>query len=54
MLIDYKQQIEHLKEIRKGSIKEGAGYGLPEIDEYIRFKPYTLCLYRLKRMILNG
>jgi len=39
MLIDYKQQIEHLKEIRKGSIKEGAKYGLPEIDEYIRFKP---------------
>jgi hypothetical protein len=39
MLIDYKQQIEHLKEIRKGSIKEGAGYGLPEVDEYFRFKP---------------
>ena len=39
MLIDYNEQIKHLKEIRKGSITEGSKYGLPEIDEYIRFKP---------------
>ena len=39
MLIDYNEQIKHLKEIRRGSITEGSKYGLPEIDEYIRCKP---------------
>lgn len=39
MLIDYKKQIEHLKQIRKGNVKEGMRLGLNEIDEYFRFKP---------------
>ena len=39
MLINYREQIEHLQQIRKGVIKEGMKIDMPEIDEYLRFKP---------------
>jgi hypothetical protein len=38
MLIDYLQQLQHLEKIRKGEIREGYKLGIPEIDEYFRFK----------------
>ena len=39
MLIDYKHQLSILKDIRSGKLKEGYRLGIPEIDNYIRFKP---------------
>lgn len=39
MLVDYNKEIDHLKKIRKGEIKEGLRIGIPELDEYFRFKP---------------
>lgn len=39
MLINYREQIEHLQQIRKGNVKEGMKIDMPEIDEYLRFKP---------------
>ena len=39
MLINYEKVIGHLDKIRIGEIKEGLSLGVPEIDEYIRFKP---------------
>ena len=38
MLIDYTKELQHLDRIRKGEIKEGLSLGIPEIDEYFRFK----------------
>ena len=39
MLINYEKVIGHLNKIRIGEIKEGLSLGVPEIDDYIRFKP---------------
>jgi len=39
MLIEFNQQIEKIKDVLKGNIKEGLNLGIPAIDEYIRFKP---------------
>lgn len=38
MLIDYTQQLQHLDKVRKGQVQEGYKLGIPEIDEYFRFK----------------
>jgi len=42
MLIDYADQIRYLDKIREGKVKEGYGLGIPEIDEYFRFKRRNL------------
>lgn len=39
MLINYKSVLDKLNDVREGKIKEGLKLGIPEIDEYIRFKP---------------
>jgi len=39
MLIDYNSVLSKLNDVREGKIKEGLRLGIPEIDEYIRFKP---------------
>ena len=39
MLIDYKKTSQHLNDIRSGKVKEGLKLGIPEIDDFIRFKP---------------
>ena len=39
MLINYKKEIDILKSIRNGKYKEGLKLDIPELDEYIRFKP---------------
>jgi len=39
MLIDYKKQIGILNDIRNGKLKEGLKLDIPELDEYIRYKP---------------
>jgi len=38
MLINYEKVTAHLQDIRTGKIKEGLTLGVPEIDEYFRFK----------------
>jgi len=38
MLIDYTKELQYLNKIRKGEIREGYKLGIPEIDEYFRFK----------------
>lgn len=39
MLINYEKVTEHLQNIRTGKIKEGLTLGIPEIDDFLRFKP---------------
>lgn len=39
MLINYEKVTAHLQDIRTGKIKEGLTLGIPEIDDFIRFKP---------------
>ena len=39
MTINYKEQLEKLRQIRNGSIKEGLRLDIPDIDEYLRFNP---------------
>jgi len=39
MLIDYNKQLDILRQIRSGKLKEGLKLDIPQIDEYIRFKP---------------
>lgn len=39
MLIDYNSVLSKLNDVREGRIKEGLKLGIPEIDEYFRFKP---------------
>jgi len=39
MLIDYKQQLSILKDIRSGKIQQGYGLGIEEIDKFIVYKP---------------
>ena len=38
MLINFEDHINKLDQVRSGQIKEGLKLGLPEIDEYLRFK----------------
>ena len=42
MLVDINNQIEILRDIRKGNVKEGLKLDIPEIDEYFRFKPSNI------------
>lgn len=46
MLINYQEQIQHLKKIRSGEIVEGLGLDMSEIDNHIRFKEgaFNICL----------
>ena len=46
MLTNYDKQIDKIKDIRSGKIREGLGLGIPEIDKYIRYKPanFNICL----------
>lgn len=39
MIIDFKEQLEKLRQIRNGSLREGQKLDLDQIDEHIRFKP---------------
>jgi len=39
MIIDYNEQLEKLRQIRNGSLKEGEKLDIDQIDEHIRFKP---------------
>ncbi len=39
MLIDYKKELEILKKIRSGKIRQGYALGIKEIDDYLVFKP---------------
>lgn len=42
MLIEFNQQVDKIRDVLKGNIKEGLSLGIPAIDEYIRFKPSNL------------
>jgi len=46
MIIKYQEQLAHLDKLRTGEIPEGLGLGIPEIDNYIRFKEsnFNICL----------
>lgn len=46
MLINYNEQIEILGKIRRGEMQEGLKLDIPELDNYIRFKPsnFNICL----------
>jgi hypothetical protein len=39
MLVNYQEQLNVIKNIRNGKLKEGLKLDIPELDEYIRFKP---------------
>lgn len=39
MLIEYNDELKYLSKIRSGEIKSGTSLGIPELDEYLRFKP---------------
>lgn len=39
MLINFDETTRHLEDIRTGKVKEGLSLGVPELDNYIRFKP---------------
>jgi hypothetical protein len=39
MLINLEEQIGKLRDVRSGKIKEGLKLGVPQIDEWMRFKP---------------
>jgi len=38
MLINFEEQLEKLKKVRSGDIKEGLGLDVPQIDEFLRYK----------------
>jgi hypothetical protein len=42
MLINYQETLKTIKQIRSGDYKEGEKLDIPEVDEYIRFKPSNL------------
>jgi len=42
MLINFKQCIDKIRDIRQGKFVEGLKLGLPEIDEYFRLKKSNL------------
>jgi hypothetical protein len=42
MIVDIEKELETLKQIRKGNIREGLKLDIPEIDEYFRFKPTNI------------
>lgn len=39
MLIEFNQQVDKIRDVLNGRIKEGLSLGIPAIDEYARFKP---------------
>jgi len=39
MLINFDDTVKFLNDVRSGKVKEGLKLGIPEIDEWIRFKP---------------
>jgi len=39
MIVNIEEQLQKIRDIKSGRIKEGLRLGIPEIDEYIRFKP---------------
>lgn len=39
MLIDYAKVVLKLDDVRQGKVREGLKLGIPQIDEYLRFKP---------------
>lgn len=39
MIVNIKEQIQKLHDVRSGNIKEGLRLGIPQIDEWIRYKP---------------
>ena len=39
LLKDYKKELEILKKIRSGKIRQGYALGIKEIDDYLVFKP---------------
>ena len=39
MLINLEEQIQKLRDVKSGRIKEGLKLGVPQIDEWMRFKP---------------
>lgn len=39
MIIEFNQQVDKINEIIAGNLKEGLSLGIPQIDEYLRFKP---------------
>lgn len=39
MLIQFNDEIDKIKSVIRGDIKEGLTLGVPAIDEYVRFKP---------------
>ena len=45
MLIDYTKELQHLDKVRKGEIKEGYKLGIPELDNYYRFKRSSVDLF---------
>ncbi len=45
MLIDYTKELQHLDKVRKGEIREGYKLGIPEIDDYYRFKRSSVDLF---------
>ena len=44
MLINYQEELDKLNKIRTGEITEGYKLGIPELDEFIRFKKGDLCV----------
>ena len=40
MIVEFKDQLQKINDIRSGKLKEGLRLGIPEIDEHFRFK-YT-------------
>ena len=38
MIVDYQKEIEKLKLVRSGQIKEGLRLGIPTLDQHYRFK----------------
>ena len=38
MLINFNDEVDKLRKIRSGKIKEGMRLGIPELDEHFRFK----------------
>tara|TARA_R100001443_G_scaffold67364_1_gene76162 strand:- start:3521 stop:4435 length:915 start_codon:yes stop_codon:yes gene_type:complete len=39
MIIQFNDEVNRLRQIRKGNLKEGLKLDIPEIDEHLRFKP---------------
>ena len=38
MIVEFKDQLKKINDVRSGKLKEGLRLGIPEIDEHYRFK----------------